>query len=443
MAASSITLQSLLETHDQPFVIIDAGLRVVAVNRAYERCFGIERGQLLGQACCHVTGEAASDGRCRHQRLFQDFEPYRLTYCREDGAEGQLCYQVSGYPLLDASSVIFLGESILPLASQHTAGGTRMVGRSPAFRALSAQLERAATTNVPVLLQGETGTGKEVAADFVHQCSARRDRQLVVVDCTVLGEDLFESELFGHAKGAFTGAAGTRKGLFEMADQGTLFLDEIGELPLSQQPKLLRALESGTYRRVGESENRRADVRVVAATNRNLADRVRRGEFREDLFYRLAVFSVKVPPLRERREDLPHLCNFLLGQIGACLGRRFSLDPDAIRRLASHAFPGNIRELRNILQLAATLATGERIGAEQIVIPEHLDLSRAAALEAKQMPPLDSAGLESGGLNPMEDMEKAYIAKLLHKHAGSRKHVAAEMNVSERTLYRKLKRYEL
>jgi transcriptional regulator with PAS, ATPase and Fis domain len=433
---ASITLQSLLETHDQPFAIIDASLRVIAVNRAYERCFAVERSQLLGHPCCSVTGGGAPDGLCRHRRLFQDFEPYRLN-CAATGEDGPN-YQVSGYPLIDADNVIYLGESILPLGRPQAASDLRMVGGAPAFREMTERLERAAETDVPVLLLGETGTGKEVAAEFMHSRSLRRDQPLVVVDCTVLGEDLFESELFGHAKGAFTGAAGARKGLFEMADQGTLFLDEIGDLPLSQQPKLLRALESGTFRRVGESEGRRANARAIAATHRNLADMVRRGAFREDLYYRLAVFTVRIPPLRERREDLPRLCACLLDRIGGCLGRRFVLAPGALARLAKHDFPGNIRELRNILQLAATLARGEHIGAEHIVIPEYLELARE--------PPSGRARTEIPDLetdNPMDAMEKAYIARLLDKHRGSRKQVAAEMNVSERTLYRKLKRYGL
>lgn len=433
---ASITLQSLLETHDQPFAIIDASLRVIAVNRAYERCFAVERGQLLGRPCCAVTGENAANDACRHRRLFQDFEPYRLN-CAAGEDDGP-SYQVSGYPLIDADNVIYLGESILPLGRPQTLPDTGMVGAAPAFLEMAERLERAAESDVPVLLSGETGTGKEVAAEFVHNRSLRRDRSLVVVDCTVLGEDLFESELFGHAKGAFTGAAGARKGLFEMADQGTLFLDEVGELPLSQQPKLLRALESGTFRRVGESEGRRANVRVIAATHRSLTDMVKRGAFREDLYYRLAVFTVRIPPLRERREDLPRLCAYLLERIGGCLNRRFVMEPGALARLAKHGFPGNIRELRNILQLAATLARGERIGAEHIVIPEGPQFfGEASGESARAEPPESAAG------SPMEAMERAYIARLLEKHRGSRKQVAAEMNISERTLYRKLKRHEL
>lgn len=426
--ASTITLQSLLETHDQPFAIIDSSLRILAVNRAYERCFALDRAQLVGQPCCRIIGQNTDP--CRHRQLFQDLEPYRQTHSDNDGRGNPCTYQVCGYPLVDADNVIYLGECIVPLASSGGSMHTRMVGQSPVFRRFAEQLERVAPSNVPVLLEGETGTGKEVAAEYLHAHSLRQDRQLVVVDCTVLGEDLFESELFGHEKGAFTGAADSKKGLFELADQGTLFLDEIGELPLSQQPKLLRALESGSFRRVGSTEVRRADVRIVSATNRSLLDMVRGGEFREDLYYRVAVFPLQVPSLRERREDIPQIAQFLLNQIGGCMDRRFTLTPRALARLLDHPFPGNVRELRNLMQLAATLAQSDQIDAENI-------LFRSAATKAAPISPAVSAH------HPLEDMEMAYISELLKKHQGSRKAAAAEMNISERTLYRKLKRYHI
>ena len=432
--AATITLQSLLETHDQPFAIIDSSLTILAVNRAYERCFSQDRNQLIGQPCCRITGQDATGQACRHRQLFQDFEPYRLIHPGSNAAGHPYTYQVRGYPLIDADSVIYLGESILPLTSTPVSTQPKMIGQSRVFRQFASQLDRVAASQVPVLLEGETGTGKEVAAEYIHARSPRQDRPLVVVDCTVLGEDLFESELFGHEKGAFTGAAGSKKGLFELADQGTLFLDEIGELPLSQQPKLLRALESGTFRRVGGAELRRADVRLVSASNRCLPEMVRRGEFREDLYYRIAVFPVQVPALRDRREDIAPIAHFLLSQIADCMGKRFSLTHGALARLLGHPFPGNIRELRNVMQLAATLATGEQIDAEHIVLTG-----------AKGAPQTVTRTGESRSLSadPLADLEIAYISDLLKKHEGSRKLTAAEMNISERTLYRKLKRYQL
>lgn len=437
--ASTIKLQSLLETHDQPFAIIDAGLKIVAVNRAYEISFGIGRERLVGQPCCRITGEAGEQPDCRHRRMFQEFEPYRLAHSVADGQGNSQVYQVRGYPLVDADNVIYLGESIQTVAAApQTTKRTQMAGESMVFRKLTEQLELAAASNVPVLLQGETGTGKEVAAEFIHSLSPRWEKSLVVVDCTVLGEDLFESEVFGHEKGAFTGAVGNKKGLFELADQGTLFLDEIGELPLSQQPKLLRALESGTYRRVGGAEIRRSDVRVVSATHRNLVEMVRRGLFREDLYYRLAVFTVAVPPLRERIEDIASIAEFLLGQIGGCQGRKLELSKAALNQLRKHPFPGNIRELRNVLQLAATLARNGQIDAEHVFFSTIRE-----ADQTDSAPPGIHDDADARQPNPLKDMEAGYIEKLLKKYDGNRRLAASEMNVSERTLYRKLKRYQL
>lgn len=432
--AATITLESLLETHDQPFTIIDSSLTILAVNRAYERCFELDRSQLIGQPCCRIIGHDDQRLACRHRQLFKDFEPYRMIHSANADNGLLKTYQVRGYPLVDADRVIYLGESILPLSAPKASTQPKMTGESTAFRSFVEKLDRIAPSNVPVLLEGETGTGKEIATEYIHARSARHAQPLVVVDCTVLGEDLFESEVFGHEKGAFTGASGSKKGLFELADQGTLFLDEIGELPPSQQPKLLRALESGIFRRVGSAEVRRSDVRVVSATNRNLLEMVRQGRFREDLYFRLAVFPVQVPALRERREDIAPIAQVLLSQIGNCLGRRFRLTSRALTRLLNHPFPGNIRELRNILQLAATLATEEDIDTE------HIFLTSVSAATRPSAQPIE-ADLPSS--NPLEDMEIAYISDLLRKHEGSRRLVAAEMNISERTLYRKLKRYHL
>jgi transcriptional regulator with PAS, ATPase and Fis domain len=431
---ASVSLQSLLETHDYPFAIVDAALTIVAVNRAYENQFGVSRDSLIGAACCRLTSDEASHD-CRHRQMFRELESYRSVH---EGVAGS--FQVRGYPLVDNDNVIYLGESILPLSQPSTAPNSKMAGESPAFREMQAKLQVAAKGNVPVLLQGETGTGKEVAAEYVHDQSPRKGKPLVVVDCTVLGEDLFESEVFGHEKGAFTGAAGTKKGLFEMADGGTLFLDEVGELPLSQQPKLLRALESGTFRRVGGSDIRRSDVRVIGATHRDLPAMVARGEFREDLYYRLAVFPVALPALRERRADIPSLADHLLGQIGKSNNRHFHLTRDALVKLLNHPYPGNVRELRNILQLATALASGEAIESEHIYFP----LTRESVM-APQSSAVAATLPEARQLNraPLESMEIGYIEELLRKHDGNRRLVALEMNISERTLYRKLKRFEL
>ena len=229
-----------------------------------------------------------------------------------------------------------------------------MVGQARSFTACMEQLKLVAATAAPVLLQGETGTGKELAASFIHSHSPRRERPFLTVDCTSLTDSLFEAEVFGHVRGAFTGSVGEKVGLFEQADGGTLFLDEVGELPMNQQAKLLRVLETGQYRRVGGRGTRKVDVRVICATNRHLWEAVQATSFREDLYYRIACLTVRLPSLRERLEDIALLSNSLLEPVSLTMRRRFTLAPEALDRLKAYHYPGNVRELRNILYVAAT-----------------------------------------------------------------------------------------
>ncbi len=230
----------------------------------------------------------------------------------------------------------------------------RVLGRSAGMQLLFATLEKAAATDSTVLILGETGTGKEVIAQSLHDRSARKDKPFVVVDCGSMAPNLIESELFGHAKGAFTGAGHERKGAFLEADGGTIFLDEIGELPLELQPRLLRVLESGTVKRLGEDAPRNVDVRIIAATHRDLEESVKKGSFRRDLWFRLAVVIARVPPLRERPEDIP----LLVRQFVSAMGRGdFELSEALRRKLAAHDWPGNVRELRNVIERA--LAGGD------------------------------------------------------------------------------------
>ncbi len=315
------TLQSLLEAQRKPFLITNADCRIAGVNSHLEQVLDLESGQLTGKTCCHL--DSAPHAKCRHRRFFRDLEPYVETHTLITPGGSLRNVQLQGFPLMDGDGRLFLGESVQLLDAAPMIDD--MVGASPGFEMLRRRLAQGAASEAPVLLLGETGSGKELAAQFVHRYSPRANGPFVVVDCTVLNEDLFESELFGHVKGAFTGAAGSKTGLFEMADGGTLFLDEIGELPLSQQPKLLRALESGSFRPVGSTQARSARVRVVSATHQNLQAMAARGEFRQDLYYRLAVLPLEVPPLRQRREDIPALAEHLLHQIGEGSGRNYSM----------------------------------------------------------------------------------------------------------------------
>ena len=304
-----------------------------------------------------------------------------------------------------------------------------IVGSSHAMQELFQVVRRVAPSRHPVLVTGESGTGKELIARELHRISGRA--AFVAVNCAALPENLLESELFGHEKGAFTGADRERPGLFEAADGGTLFLDEIGELPLALQPKLLRALESGEFRRVGSSRTRSASVRLVAATHRNLDEEVREGRFREDLFWRLNVFHLHLPPLRERAADIPLLAEHLAqradpGRAGA--PRRIS--PEAMALLVAYPWPGNVRELRNALERAAALAAHDAVRAEDL--PPRIRAAGHTALLINRA---------SNQMAPLRDLERAYILEILRQTGGNKSRAADILGLDRKTLYRKLEEY--
>ena len=308
-----------------------------------------------------------------------------------------------------------------------------LVYKSKAIEGLVALAESAARADSTVVITGESGTGKDVLARFIHARSSRSDTPMLAVNCAALPETLFESEFFGHERGAFTGATSTKRGLIEAADSSTLFLDEVGEMPAQTQVKLLRFLEEGRFRRVGSTRDREADVRVVAATNRNLVEDVRDGRFRADLFYRLNVISLHVPPLRQRREDIPALVEHFLTLFRERFNRpALDLSPEARERLNSYDWPGNVRELRNTLERAAALASADsdRLEADQLLPPN------APQGDASDAPDTPSAPLT------LDQLERQHILRVLEEQSGNRERAAAVLGISARTLYRKLREYE-
>jgi DNA-binding NtrC family response regulator len=306
-----------------------------------------------------------------------------------------------------------------------------LVYKSGLMDGLVTLAESAARADSTVVITGESGTGKDVLARFIHARSSRADALMIAVNCAALPESLFESEFFGHERGAFTGATSTKRGLIEAADSSTLFLDEVGEMPLQTQVKLLRFLEEGRFRRVGSTRDRDADVRVVAATNRNLADDVSAGRFRADLFYRLNVISLHVPPLRQRREDIPVLVEHFLAVFRERFNRpALDLSAEARARLASYDWPGNVRELRNALERATALAAADLVEADQLLPPD------AASPGDAQTPAPDAAPIT------LEQLERQHILRVLEQAGGNRERAAAVLGISARTLYRKLREYE-
>lgn len=445
---TAIELDSLVDCQQSPFLVIDKDFKIVSVNRAFEEAYDTTRDQVIGRRCYEVSHghstpcyEMGED--CPHMRVFKGEAlcPHSCLHVHHDSRGRLHQVRLVAYPLRSSDGQLLMGEAVHELSVLDADdAGPHMVGQSPAFLEAVERLHLAAKSDVPVLLTGETGTGKELAANFVHRHSARAKQPFFTLDCTVLAEGLFESEVFGSERGAFTGSVRERKGLFELSDGGTLFLDEIGELSLPMQSKLLRVLETGQFRRVGGRQMLHADARVVCATNRRLEERMRRGEFREDLYYRITGLSIHLPSLRERLSDIAELAASLLQRNNQSKGRPYRLTDAAIDLLQRYDYPGNVRELRNILYAATTHSPNGRVDVSQVVKALAMARSRPA-MESETERPTEVASAPAGGT--LNDVEAQHIRRLLKEYHGNRRKVAAALGVSERTLYRKLKRYNL
>lgn len=306
----------------------------------------------------------------------------------------------------------------------------RLIGSSPQMHRVVEMIRKVAPTEATVLIRGASGTGKELVARAIHLNSNRQENPMVTINCAALQETLLESELFGHEKGAFTGAVQSKAGLFEVAEGGTLFVDEIGEMATGLQAKLLRVLEDGHYRRVGGTKDLKSDVRILAATNRDLKEAIDKGVFREDLFYRLNVFNIDLPPLRDRPEDIAEIVEHLLS-VRAVGSIPFQIDPDAMEALSHYEWPGNVRELVNVLERAQIMAEERVITIEDL--PDNvLDAHAHASEESPKR-----------GSTALSEVERRHVQKILEQHDWNKVKAAKELGVSRRALYRLIEKHKL
>jgi transcriptional regulator with PAS, ATPase and Fis domain len=415
-------LVSFLEHEAQPMIVLDPDYNILAANTAYQRQFGSADQPFIGRKCYQVSHhyELPCDQAGEHCPMKKAQElrgPDRVLHIHHT-PRGPEHVEVELRPILDQHGAISAYVERLAVVRSASArpSDEGLVGRSPSFNQALAALQRVAPSMLPVLLLGESGTGKELFARAVHETSERAGGPFVVVDCSGLTETLFESELFGHEKGAFTGATARKPGLVETAQGGTLFLDEIGDVPLAMQVKLLRLIESGTYRRVGGVETLHANFRLVAATHKGLEQMMAQGQFRQDLYYRISAFPIVLPPLRERVDDIALLVNSFLQRSGA--GRRkLSIDADALALLQQRAWPGNVRELRNVLERARLFAD------DGVIRADHLTMAPAGAAHVPAAPLREATSL----------------AATVASFGGTRSALASHLGISERTLYRRLK----
>jgi len=375
------------------------------------RCVG------KGDPVCQVLGKPAEEWSPERRESLRFYE----TQCME-GALAQVTEA-----LKQAERKLRAKRQTLARVSGEPEDPAGMVARTEAMQQVLNLSRRAAKVDSTVLITGESGVGKERIARLIHEESGRAHKAFVAVNCAAVTESLLESELFGHARGAFTGATHDRPGLFEAAHGGTLFLDEVGEVPASMQAKLLRVLQEREVRRVGENQSRKVDVRLVAATNRNLAAEVVAGRFRQDLYYRLRVIELRIPPLRERRDDILPLARMLLAETTERMGRRVTgFSPEAADQLLRYAWPGNVRELANALERAVALCEHSRV--EKDDLPE----------EVRAAPP---SLLPGETPRTLEAMEREYILAVLAQNGGNRARTAEQLDIGVATLYRKLKQY--
>lgn len=438
-------VHAILECLSDPAILLSRDYQILRANAAYQELYGMDitRGNRRCYQVSHhydVPCDQAGES-CPLQQSLDTGENTRVLHIHHT-PRGEEYVNVEMWPVKDLHSgeVRYFIEIMHPSnVASATGSASGPVGRSRAFQHTLSLVTRVAPSDATVMLLGESGTGKELLAETLHRLSERNRGPFVPVECTGMPETLFESELFGYIKGAFTGATHDKPGLVEAASGGTLFLDEVGDIPLAEQVKLLRLLETRRFRRVGDTDWRDTNFRLVCATHRDLAAMVQTGEFREDLYYRLNVFEINIPPLRERREDIAPLIQSMVSRLAG--GRTIEFSESALVTLERYHFPGNVRELRNLVERAVLLAD------DGVVKTEHFpDAVRHASQrrnnQRSQSPNTDNRPIDHAAdapeLIPLADVEKNYLSRVVAQHQGDRKSLAAALDISERALYRKL-----
>jgi two-component system, NtrC family, response regulator HydG len=451
-------LTTIVDAMADGLFTVDAQGRFVAWNRGAERITGYSAAEIAGQPCQILEGPnckgfgtladmlgtatPATAGICNQECKLQARDGREL-YIHGNvrtlfDDEGNTIGAVGTFS--DVTQLVKANERIALLEEQtrELHGFERLVGSSPAMQEVFRRLRLAAGSDVTVFLSGESGTGKELAARAIHSQSGRRERPFVAVNCSAIPETLLESELFGHVKGAFTGAVKDKVGLFQSADGGTLFLDEIGDVSPLLQLKLLRVLEEREIQRVGDERPQKVDVRLVTATNRDLKQLVAEGEFREDFYYRIHVFEIRLPSLRERREDIPLLVEFFIGQFSETFGKPVSgIAHDALQCLMQAPWPGNVRELRNAIEHAFVTVSGSTITLLDLPAEVRTSSGSSAASSAAK-PASATAAIE---LTPQQQAEREEIVAALATTSGNKTEAAKLLGTSRVTLWKKIRRY--
>jgi PAS domain S-box-containing protein len=424
----------ILDSINEGVFTVDSDWRITSFNRAAETITGVCRQDALGRRCSEVFRASICEGACALRRTFESGQPVVSATAHIISAKGQqIPIRISTALLRNKKSAVIGGvetfQDLRPVEQLRKELEARytfedIVGRSPAMQSLFEIVPQIAASHSTVLIEGDSGTGKELFARALHNLSPRNKKRFVAVNCAALPDALLESELFGHKAGAFTDARRDKPGRFVLADGGTIFLDEIGDISPAMQVRLLRVLQERYVEPLGATEPIKVNVRVIAATNKDLAQLVREGKFREDLFYRIRVVHLKIPPLRERREDIPLLVNKLVARFNHLSGKDIvGVSQEVLVRLMEHDYPGNVRELENIIEQAFVLCRGGLLEMQH--------------LPAELRPP--AAAPSPSGAQSLRGAERCMIEAALQRNSGNRQRTSRELGIDPSTLYRKIK----